>query len=385
MKQNFLRPITVYLLAFLFALHLTPALYINSSFLEGFVSNKTVGYIYTSASILTILSFFAIRPLLIRFGNRKVFMTVILIDLASLLTMAFAQNREIIISAFILSFMMTSLAFFNIDIFIEKIGENNETGKIRGIFLTSLNSAFIIGPLITGLIIGNGMFSHVYILGAILLLPVLFLALKYLGDFKDPHYEKPTFFKTSWQIWKNKDLHNIFSCTFLLWFFFSWMIIYTPIYLHDYVGFNLATVSIIISFALIPFILLEGLLGRIADTILGEKEILTLGFFIAGISTIAMSFIDVPNVFIWGGILFMTRVGASMIEVMTETYLFKKINAKDINTISIYRTIRPVAYIVGPITASLMLLNMDFKYIFLVLGIIVLYGMRHSLSIKDTL
>lgn len=385
MKQNFLRPITVYLLAFLFALHLTPALYINSSFLEGFVSNKTVGYIYTSASILTILSFFAIRPLLIRFGNRKVFITVIFIDLLSLLTMALAQNREIIISAFILSFMMTSLAFFNIDIFIEKIGENNETGKIRGIFLTSLNSAFIIGPLITGLIIGNGMFSHVYILGAILLLPVLFLALKYLGDFKDPHYEKPTFFKTSWQIWKNKDLHNIFSCTFLLWFFFSWMIIYTPIYLHDYVGFNLATVSIIISFALIPFILLEGLLGRIADTILGEKEILTLGFFIAGISTIAMSFINVPNVFIWGGILFMTRVGASMIEVMTETYLFKKINAKDINTISIYRTIRPVAYIVGPITASLMLLNMDFKYIFLVLGIIVLYGMRHSLSIKDTL
>lgn len=385
MIQNILKPVTVYLLTFLFALHLTPALYVNSSFLEGFVTNKTVGYIYTIASVITILSFFAIRPLLVRFGNRKVFTGAILTEMLSLLLLASSENREIVIISFMVSFVMTSLAFFNLDIFIEKIGDNKDTGKIRGIFLTSLNSAFIIGPLITSLIIGDGIFSRVYFLGIILLIPVLFIALKFLDDFEDPYYEKPTFWKTSWQIWRNKDLHNISSCAFLLRFFFSWMIIYTPIYLHDYIGFDLTTVSIIIAFALIPFILLEGLLGRLADTRFGEKEILTFGFLIAGISTIAMSFISVPNIFIWGGILFMTRVGASMIEVMTETYLFKKIDAKDINTISIYRTIRPVAYIFGPITASLILINVDFKYIFLILGIIMLYGMRYSLSIKDTL
>jgi len=162
------------------------------------------------------------------------------------------------------------------------------------------------------------------------------------------------------------------------------MIIYTPLYLHNEIGFSLADTSLIIGIALIPFILLEAPLGKIADKYLGEKEILTAGFIITAGATMIIPFIEAPIFWLWAAILFTTRIGASMIEVMTETYIFKKINASSIDVVSFFRMVRPTAYIASPIIASVLLIHIDFKYIFLILGAVVLYGIRFSLVIKDT-
>lgn len=383
--EKVITPITVYALVFLFTLHLTPAIYINSSFLETFVSNSTVGLIYTIASAITALMFFVTRPILNKVGNKKFFIVALALELVALITLALAPSKELVIGAFIVSFTTTALCFFNLDIFLESISKDSETGSIRGIYLTSLNSAFIIGPLISGFLIKGDAFNRIYILGAILLLPVLYMTIHYLKPFKDPKYTRPEFWKTSLKIWKNINLHNIFSCAFLMRFFFSWMVIYTPIYLHQVIGFDLSTTSLIISIGLLPFVLLEGILGKLADTKFGEKEILSIGFVITSLATLSISFISTPNVAVWMGILFMTRVGASMIEVMTETYLFKKIDAKDINTMSIYRTVRPIAYVVGPLTAAILLQFIGFKFIFVVLALVLISGLRYSLRIKDTL
>lgn len=375
---------TIYILTFFFTLHLTPAIYINSSYLSEYINPDYVGFIYTFASIVTVLSLLGIRKVLKRIGNFQTIFSILLVELISLLTLAFSNNPHLVITAFILTFVATSLTFFNLDIFLESLSENSTTGGTRGVFLTSLNTAFILGPLITGLLIDGEDFWKVYLMGAILLIPVFYILVRYMKDFKDPVYHKPHFLKTAKKIFDDFSLRSIFSSVFLLRFFFSWMIIYIPIYLHNEIGFSLADTSLIIGIALIPFIILEAPLGKIADKYLGEKEILTAGFIITAGATMVIPFIEAPIFWLWAIVLFTTRIGASMIEVMTETYLFKKINASSIDVVSSFRMVRPIAYIVSPIIASILLIHIDFKYIFLILGAIILYGIRFSLVIKDT-
>lgn len=383
-NKNGLQRIIIYILTLVFSLHLTPAFYINSSFLETFISSKFVGYTYTASSIITIIAVLGIRQILTRFGNYKTFLAIIFIELISLLIMAFSANTILVVCAFIASFTAVTLSFFHIDIFLESLSDDKSTGSTRGIYLTSLNTAFILGPLIASLLLKDGSFWKVYLLGAVLLVPVVYILMTYTKDFKDPEYKKPELRKTSMHIWKDKNLHNIFCAGFILRFFFSWMVIYTPIFLTQTIGFSISETTLIISIALIPYVLLEAFLGKIADRKYGEKEILTIGLLITAISTGAMSFVTSNNFLLWVSILFVTRIGASMIEVMTETYLFKKISSSDVNILSFYRIVRPFAYTISPVIASLMLLFIDIKYLFIILAIIVFYGIRFSLSLKDT-
>lgn len=376
--------IIIYILTFIFSLHMTPALYINSSYLEQFMPKNIIGIVYTVASIITIFGFFGIRILLKRYGNYRVFNAILVLEILALLCMALAPSGAVAIGAFIASFALTALAFFNLDVFLESLSVDNETGIVRGIYLTSQNLAFMLGPLLAGLLLTDHDFWKVYILGAILILPILFIFSRYTKDFKDPEYEKPEIFKTILHIWSDRDLHYIFSCGFLMRFFFSWMVIYSPLLLIDYVGFTIAQTTAILAIALIPYLLFEFILGKLADEKYGEKEILTIGFIIAAIAVGAMSFFSEKSFFLWAGILFMTRVGASMIEIMTETYLFKKIEGKNINILGFYRIVRPLAYVFGPLIASLILTFAEIQYLFIVLAFITLYGVRYSLALKDT-
>lgn len=142
--------------------------------------------------------------------------------------------------------------------------------------------------------------------------------------------------------------------------------------------------TVITPIALIPFIIFEVGLGRIADNRLGEKEILTAGFILMAITTAGLSWITTSSVLVWAGVLFLTRTGASMVEVMTESYFYKKVGPEDSHLITFMRTIRTSAYIVGPLLGSLVLSFIDYRYLFLVLGIIMLTALPYALTIKDT-
>lgn len=381
----------IYLLVFLFTLHITPGTYINSSFLEQFIGEDIVGYIYTIASAITLLSFILTRRVLSKIGNYKTFLLFLIIDFFSLfiLSMSIIFNSGIwpyiFIVSYIAGFTSRSIAFLNLDIFLEHITKNNETGGVRGSYLTSSNIAFILGPLISGFLITSVLDAgKVYLLSWVILIPVIVMTIRFLSNFKDSKYKKSDMFNTAIKVFRNNDLRNIFASTFILRFFYSWMIIYTPIFLSQFIGFNLGEVTLIISIALVPFVLLQLPLGKIADEWLGEKEILTAGFIITGFATLFMAFSDTKSFIFWASLLFITRIGASMIEIMTETHLFKKIDDNSINILSLFRATRPIAYIISPIIASLLLIKLDINYLFLVLGTIIILGTYFGLAIKDT-
>ena len=374
----------IYILGFLFALHATLPIYINSSFLSLISPEKFVGIIYSIGSIATILTFFIIPSILRKFGGYQVAISFILLDLLSLISLAFLKSHLLLIFFFIINLVTIAIIGFIIDLFLENSSSDSKTGKIRGVFLTSVNIAWIISPLIVSFVLTDSDYSKIYIGSAALLLPALFIVKHNLKNFKNKSYDKIPVIITIKGIWNNKDIRNIFMVSFLMQFFFAWMVIYTPLYLHNQIGFDWGQIGILFSVMLLPYVLTELPLGKIADDKLGEKEIMSVGFIIMAISTGIISFMSNNNFFLWMAILFITRVGASMVEVMSETYFFKKIDISQMPTVSIFRTAKPFAYIIAPITATILLYFIEFKLIFVILGFLMFYGLKFSLALKDT-
>ena len=133
-----------------------------------------------------------------------------------------------------------------------------------------------------------------------------------------------------------------------------------------------------------PFVLLQLPLGILADKKWGEKEMLIIGFVIMGLSTIIFGAYRGVSPIIFAILLFFTRVGASTIEVMCETYFFKQINDNEPEIISLFRTTTPIAFIIAPLIGSFLILKIPFYSIYGILGIGVLIGTFFILRLKDT-
>jgi len=375
----------LYLTGFLFALNQALPAYINSTFLSGFATEKAVGMIYAVASVITVILFFLLPHLLRQFGNYRLAFWLFVLDGIAMLGLASARSFWPAIGFFICVFVATFLLAFTLDIFLEHYSSNSRTGSIRGIYLTVINGAWVFSPLLAGFILSDGDYWKIYLAGAILILPALFLLRGGFKKFSDPNYKNIAVWSTLKNIWRQRDLFRIFSVSFLLGFFYTWMIIYTPIYLHDHLGFSWQTIGLIFTIMLLPFVLTETPLGKLADKKCGEKEILSLGLMIMALSTATLTFVSSTSVALWAALLFVTRVGASAVEIMSETYFFKKVQSNQADIISLYRATRPAAYVVGPLVASVLFIFVDFKMIFLALGLIMLSGLFFSLYLKDTL
>ncbi|MDP1624953.1 MAG: MFS transporter [bacterium] len=372
----------IYILGFLFTLSHAIPTYINSSFLASFLPEGLVGIVYTASSIVALAAFIEMPRFLRRFGNLKLALLLLSLCLLSLIGLVSGLGVMIAISAFILNFVAIALINFCVDIFLESFSPDSKTGSIRGAYLSMGAVAWLVSPVLASFILQEIHFSYVYMASALMLLPVISLMLFQLRDFKDPQYSRTPFWKSIVDISGDKDIKSILFAQVLLQFFYAWMVIYAPLYLHQYVGFEWDTIGFILSFMLIPF-LFESWWGKLADAH-GEKKLLSLGFIIMGVATIATAFVTNGNPFVWAGILFVTRIGASIAETMIEAYFFKKVDASKSHLIGFSRMARPFAYVLGPVVATLLFTVADMKTLFIVLGFVMLYGLRYSLAIRDT-
>ncbi len=390
MKDNFLdikKPtlLIIYILGFILAFSSAIPAYINSSFIGGIVGTKFVGLIYSLGSILSLITLVLTPKLLIKYGNYKVILFYTVLYFLDFLGLAFTPNIFLLVFFFLITGSIATVIYYNLDVFLEHNSYDSGTGSIRSIYLTSLNLAWLVSPWISGLIVSESGYRKIYFIVSLIVLLMILVILSDFRDFKDPEYKKFSFVESIKSVEKYKNIEKIIFSSFILQFFYSWMVLYTPIYLYKYIGFDWTTIGIIFSIALLPFVFIQIPFGYIADKWLGEKEILTLGFIITAVSTIWIPFISTNSVFVWATVLFMTRVGAAMVEVMNDTYFFKKVSDKNLNVISLYRTVGPIVYIVSPIIATLVLQYTSYDFMFISLGIFILWGLRFSLTIKDTL
>lgn len=391
MSFNSIRPrfIHVYLLGLFFAFHVAISSYINSSFLSLQISEKHVGIFYTLYSVVTliVLTFFA--PIILRkLGNYFLSLILIILEALALTGLVVFQTPTFLVASLFLSFIVVSFFYYSIDIYLEGLSSDRSTGKTRGLHLTATNLGWVFAPILAGQIVRGDDYQRIFAVALIILAPAILILLFALKNFKDTKYETKPVWTNLGIVFRSKNLRNIFGVNFLLHFFYSIMVIYMPLYLNKYMGIGWDKIGIIFSIMLVPFVLVQAPLGRLADKKFGEKEILIIGFILMAVATAWTTFVGVSSsIWVWAILLFVTRIGAASVEVMSDTYFFKKVDILDSDTISLFRTAGPIAYILGPIFASFLLayLNLDLKYLFTALGITMVLGVYFSLRLKDTL
>ncbi len=375
----------IYFLSFLFTLHTAVAAYINSSFLTNIIKEDYVGLLYTASSLLIIIILSRSSVILKNFGNKKLTFAFLGANMLALLGLALTKNPYIIMGSFVVFMTTNTLVFYCIDIFIEHFSKDNKTGLIRGLYLTIVNMAYLLSPLLAAYLIAKGNYKAIYIFAFILSFIMAIGLVFYTKHFKDKKYEKGSIIDALKNLRKQKDVYPIVIINFLLQFFYAWMVVYTPIYLHQHLGFNWNQIGLIFSIMLIPFVIFGLPIGVLVDKYkVNRKILLCIGFFTIGVATSLMAFISSLDVLVWGLVLFGTRVGASIIETTSEIYFFEKISDKNVNLISIFRDMLPVAYILGPIVATIIFLFIPFNgYFFLILGIIMFSGFYYISQIKN--
>lgn len=375
----------IYFLSFLFTLHTAVAAYINSSFLTNIIKEDYVGLLYTASSLLIIIILSRSSSILKNFGNKNLTFAFLGANMLALLGLIISKNPYIIMGSFVVFMTTNTLVFYCIDIFIEHFSKDNKTGLIRGLYLTIVNMAYLLSPLLAAYLIAKGNYKAIYIFAFILSFIMAIGLVFYTKHFKDKKYEKGSIIDALKNLRKQKDVYPIVIINFLLQFFYAWMVVYTPIYLHQHLGFNWNQIGLIFSIMLIPFVIFGLPIGVLVDKYkVNRKILLCIGFFTIGVATSLMAFISSLDVLVWGLVLFGTRVGASIIETTSEIYFFEKISDKNVNLISIFRDMLPVAYILGPIVATIIFLFIPFNgYFFLILGIIMFSGFYYIYQIKN--
>lgn len=380
--------IPIYIASLFLILHSYIVAYINSSFLEQFINTTSIGIIYTVGSALSILVFLFISRVLRVVGSFRLTIGLLLLDLLAVTGMAFSESLRVAVPLFLVHLISVPLIFFNIDVFIEEFIATNETstGSRRGLLLTLTSFIGALSPLASSLMIDQaaGSFTNAYLLSAFTLLPIITILIFYFKNFTDPEYSEIDVFSAIRTFWKTLNIRYVFLCHFVLQMFFMVMVVYTPLYLTGNIGLTWAEFGIVMFFAQMAYVIFEYPIGIIADKYIGEKEMMGFGFLIMAIAISWMSFITVSSLLVWSTVMFVTRVGASLVEVTTESYFFKQIKSNDAQIISFFRITRPLAYVVGALIASLALLYLPFNLLFVVIAAMMIPAMFFTMNIKDT-
>lgn len=372
----------------LLSLHWAMVVYINSSYLEQFVAHKTVGTLYICATILTITTFLHMPSLLTRFGNVRLTIWFSGIEFLALVGMAFATTALSAATLFVIHQAVAPLILFTLDVFMEELIGTTEdnTGGYRGLFLTITSFTGALAAFTSGTLLGTSRpdFTTVYLLAAGILLPFLYVILSYFRYFIDPPYPQLHARAGIMEFWKHKDIRNVFFAHLLLQVFFSWMVIYTPVYLHTVIGFNWEQIGSILFVGLMAYVLLEYGVGYVADHFIGEKEMMAFGFAVMGIVTSWFAFLGDASISLWMLAMFLTRVGASLVETTTESYFFKHTHVQDANIIGIFRIAQPLGYMLGAGLGVIVIFLLPFHLLFVVLGFLMIIGLFFAMVLHDT-
>ena len=353
--------------------------FINSSFLSGFLTSTEVGLVYVLGAVINIATFLLVPRYLRKRGNFRLIVMLTALEFSVLLGIACIPSNFVIILLFIAQQGIGPVIFYCLDVFLEQSTESNYVGSVRGMYLTMYNLSPIITPVIVGLVLTTGTdYWKIYLISALFLVPFILIILINFWKFKDPEYPKIDIHKTVAHFLNSKNVYDVFIDQFLLSFFYCWMVIYMPIYLMKNIGFDWSEIGIILSIALLPFIIFQIPMGKIEDQKHDEKMVLIFGFLIMALSVALIPFITEKSLVLWATILFVSRIGASIVEVSTETYFFKHVKSTNAGYISLFRMTKNMSFLVVPAIAGLAIYTISIEYSWIILALIMLIGVRYT-------
>jgi MFS family permease len=359
-------------------------IYMVSSYFKEFSGRDAVGIFYVGAYLMFLITLFNYHKLVKSFGKSKMFKTVLILQLFITIVLITAPFAWLKLLAMMLYLLCENLLLVNLDIVIEAFSSSKNSGRMRGSHLTILNLGFILGPMLSTWLLATGGFTLIFIVALVLKVVLLGILWFGIGKIANKFRERETVGQLIKKAMANQDIRRIYYISFVLETFYALMIIYSPIYLRS-LGISWESIGLIFTVMLVPFLFFEYPIGWLADKELGEKEMII--FFVSwmALATAFVYKLDKPDVWLWAIALLATRVGAASIQILRDSYFYKKIDKDDVDLIDFYRTAMPVAYIVSAGLSALVVGYFGVREIFLLAALLLTSALIPAWRLRDNL
>lgn len=359
-------------------------IYIASSYFKEVSGRDEVGIFYVVTYILFLITLLNLHKVVRLIGKTRILHLAFSGQILVILGLIFIPLAPVKLLLMVLFLLFDQILLISLDILLESVTKDDATGRTRGAHLTILNIGFIFGPKISTLLLAS--FNFTVVFAVVLVFKVIALAIGYfrLGRINHCHMPRETVGKLVLKAMRNKDVRRIYYISYALESFYALMIMYSPIYLHS-IGLSLAQIGTIFTIMLVPFLFFEYPIGWLADKELGEKEMIIFFLSWMALATAWVYTIDRPIVWMWALALFATRLGAAAMEILRDSYFYKKITEDDVDLIDFYRTARPVAYVVAAGLSVLVVEAYGVREIFLLASIFLLTALWPAWMLRDNL
>lgn len=382
-----MRPRTViYIGNFFFSLFIALITYILLPYISSFMPAAYAGLVISGGALIAVFLFPFMPQLVERYGAQRLVLVFATLEMFALLALATTPNPVTGILLVAVAIALQPFMAYELDILLETtVSEEGTTGRVRAIFLTAWNIAALAAPLLVGALLARSdAYGHVFFASAVALIPfIVLLTVRTLPRGIPPKLSSVR--DTLACIMRDRDLAAVTFGHLLLYMFFVWAPFYTPIYLHTELGIPWSDLGCVFSIMLLPYILIQYPAGLLADRVFGDKELMLAGFILAGLSFAAVGlFTSSTPLMVIIIVLFVSRIGATLIEGMTEGHFFRRMSEKDVNAISVFRGIWPLTELTAPIIGSAILIFGNYQLFFMLTGgFIAVAGAISALLIKD--
>jgi len=351
-------------------------------YIDSFVHSVVwVGFISAFLTLISFLSFFFIIPLIEKYSKSRLFAYSLLLFAVSYFLFSLINNFYVFIILAVFVFILLSLRIICFGIIVRDKSSERQLSRNEGMTYTSLNLAWLIGPLIAGY------FSTVYGIKSVFILASMFVFLAFVffrfSNIKDVNIEKKIHKKVVrnfLDFFKNKDrvYAYILGGGVNLW----WVLIYLfmPLYIIRE-GLGIRWVGYFLFAVAIPLVLLEYPFSKFAGKI-GFKKIFKIGFFIP----FFLSFLCflIGDVYLIMFFLILSSIGLAMLGATTEAYFFDTLRGKqELRFYGPYNTAIDANHFLGKMSSSLLLLILPFNYIFLLYSFFMLVMFLLSFKVRN--
>lgn len=262
-------------------------------------------------------------------------------------------------------------------LFVRDYANAKDLGKEEGYYYRYQNMGYLVGPFIGGFLAVNFDYEFVFLIAA----TIIFSSLGYFYHLhvvqKHPAIitqNKQTTHELISNIrafFSNKNcakgyLFNVFS---MMWITFKR--IYIPLFVIAQ-GYLESVSGILLSLAILPYILVEVKVGEYADKH-GIQLPITYGLIIIG-TFLTLSFFS-PYTLLSFLFLLLANIGGAFLEPLGDYFIFKNSDKKSEEKLyGIYMTGDPISYFLTMACGGLILTFLPFNYLFLVFGILMFIG-----------
>lgn len=376
---------TLALANFLSVGHFYLVTYILGPYLGTMLPAEYVGLVVAVGAVVTLLIFPHVPAILRRVSVRRFAIIVGLIQTSLFSTLVLFPIPAVALVAIALTGALSPFIAYALDLLLEATMQSESvTGKVRTAFLTAGNIPLLAAPIIIALLLDGGAeYSRVFTAAALSLVPfIVLMSLARIPEGEPPSYHRlRDVFRCAMG---NSDLRGTFLANFVLQVFYHLAPLYISLYLFTVVGIPWDTLGWMFAVMLIPFVLIEYPAGVEADRH-GDRNLMALGFLTTGSAFALVGFLSIgSSLLLVLTILVISRIGAALVEAMTEGHFFRSVTDRDPTTVELFRMMRPVAALISPLLGSVLLYFGGYLTLFLVSGILIsVLGLYASFSIRN--